>query len=124
MLLDERNLGLHGELYVGERRTIAAVAREEEGDTIYAVDRVSEELLVEFFEREVARESPLVLIGEGSIVGILIGAALLQVLQNLVNLLGIPSSLNFAVLGVVILFGVLADQIFQRRQARVRVKLA
>jgi ribose transport system permease protein len=58
--------------------------------------------------------------GEGSIVGILIGAALLQVLQNLVNLLGIPSSLNFAVLGVVILFGVLADQIFQRRTARVK----
>jgi ribose transport system permease protein len=58
--------------------------------------------------------------GEGSIVGILIGAALLQVLQNLVNLLGIPSSLNFAVLGVVILFGVLADQIFQRRSARVK----
>jgi fructose-1,6-bisphosphatase/inositol monophosphatase family enzyme len=45
--------------------SLAAVAREEEGDTIYAVDRVSEELLVEFFEREVASASPLVLIGEG-----------------------------------------------------------
>src|SRR4029077_3149262 len=33
--------------------------------------------------------------GEGSILGIVIGTALLQVLQNLVNLLGIPSSLNF-----------------------------
>jgi ribose transport system permease protein len=32
------------------------------------------------------------------------------VLQNLVNLLGIPSSLNFAVMGSVILIGVLADQ--------------
>jgi ribose transport system permease protein len=62
--------------------------------------------------------------GEGSIIGILIGSALLQVLQNLVNLLGIPSSLNFAVLGVVILVGVLADQVFQRRQARVRLKPA
>ncbi len=58
--------------------------------------------------------------GEGSIAGILIGAALLQVLQNLVNLLGIPSSLNFAVLGVVILVGVLADQLFQRHTARVK----
>jgi ribose transport system permease protein len=56
--------------------------------------------------------------GEGSIVGILIGAALLQVLQNLVNLLGIPSSLNFAVMGAVILMGVIADQILQRRSAR------
>ena len=53
--------------------------------------------------------------GEGSIIGILIGVALLQVLQNLVNLLGIPSSLNFAVMGAVVLIGVLADQIFQNR---------
>jgi ribose transport system permease protein len=36
------------------------------------------------------------------------------VLQNLVNLLGIPSSLNFAVMGSVILVGVLADQQFAR----------
>jgi ribose transport system permease protein len=56
--------------------------------------------------------------GEGSIVGILIGAALLQVLQNLVNLLGIDSSLNFAVMGAVVLAGVLADQIFKNRSAK------
>jgi ribose transport system permease protein len=48
--------------------------------------------------------------GEGSILGIVLGAILLQMLQNLVNLLGIPSSLNFAVMGTVILIGVLADQ--------------
>jgi ribose transport system permease protein len=48
--------------------------------------------------------------GEGSMLGIVLGTILLQVLQNLVNLLGIPSSLNFAVIGAVILFGVLADQ--------------
>jgi len=53
--------------------------------------------------------------GEGSVVGILIGTALLQVLQNLVNLLGIPSSLNFAVMGAVILIGVAADQLLKRR---------
>jgi ribose transport system permease protein len=52
--------------------------------------------------------------GEGSVVGIVLGAVLLQVLQNLVNLLGIPSSLNFAVMGTVILIGVLADQQFAR----------
>ncbi|MFL6280157.1 MAG: ABC transporter permease [Vicinamibacterales bacterium] len=57
--------------------------------------------------------------GEGSIVGILLGTTLLQVLQNLVNLLGIPSSLNFAVMGGVILVGVVGDQILQRRAARV-----
>ena len=56
--------------------------------------------------------------GEGSIVGILIGTALLQVLQNLVNLLGIDSSLNYAVMGTVVLIGVLADQVFQARAAK------
>ena len=52
--------------------------------------------------------------GEGSIIGVVLGTILLQVLQNLVNLLGIPSSLNFAVIGGVILVGVLADQQFMR----------
>lgn len=56
--------------------------------------------------------------GEGSIIGILIGTALLQVLQNLVNLLGIPSSLNFAVMGSVILIGVIIDQVLRQRAAR------
>jgi ribose transport system permease protein len=54
--------------------------------------------------------------GQGSIVGIVLGTVLLQVLQNLVNILGIPSSLNFAVMGAVILIGVLADQQLQRRR--------
>lgn len=45
--------------------SLASVAQEEEGDTIYAVDRISEELLVEFFEREIAPLSPMVLIAEG-----------------------------------------------------------
>ena len=53
--------------------------------------------------------------GEGSVLGIVLGTILLQVLQNLVNLLGIPSSLNFAVIGTVILIGVLADQQIVRR---------
>ena len=44
---------------------LAKVAKEEEGDTIYAVDRVSEELLIEFVEREIARDTPVVLIAEG-----------------------------------------------------------
>jgi len=56
--------------------------------------------------------------GEGSVIGILIGTALLLVLQNLVNLLNIPSSLNFAVMGAVVLIGVLTDQIFKNRAAK------
>ena len=46
------------------------------------------------------------------------GPILLQVLQNLVNLLGIPSSLNFAVMGSVILIGVLADTQFTEYRRR------
>jgi len=56
--------------------------------------------------------------GEGSILGVVLGTILLQVLQNLVNLLGIPSSLNFAVMGSVILVGVLADQQIARYRRR------
>ncbi len=56
--------------------------------------------------------------GEGSILGIVLGAILLQILQNLVNLLGIPSSLNFAVMGTVILIGVVADQQLTRLRDR------
>jgi fructose-1,6-bisphosphatase/inositol monophosphatase family enzyme len=44
---------------------LAQVVKDDEGDTIFAVDRVSEELLVEFFEREIAPSAPLVLIAEG-----------------------------------------------------------
>lgn len=60
--------------------------------------------------------------GEGSVIGIVIGTALLLVLQNLVNLLGIDSSLNFAVMGAVVLVGVLVDQFFQRRRSHRRVR--
>ena len=44
---------------------MSGIAAEEAGDTIYAVDRVSEETLVDFFSREVAPRAPLVLIAEG-----------------------------------------------------------
>ena len=57
--------------------------------------------------------------GEGSIIGVVLGTVLHQMLQNLVNLLGIPSSLNFAVMGTVILAGVLGDQYLVQRRHRV-----
>jgi ribose transport system permease protein len=57
--------------------------------------------------------------GEGSIIGAMLGVVLLQELQNLVNLLGIPSSLNFAVMGSVILIGVIADQQFSSYRSRI-----
>ncbi len=44
---------------------LSGIAKDEEGDTIYAVDQVSEELLIEFFEREIAAQTSVVLIAEG-----------------------------------------------------------
>jgi len=44
---------------------MSGIANEQAGDTIYAIDRVSEELIVEFFEREAAFSGGLVLIAEG-----------------------------------------------------------
>jgi fructose-1,6-bisphosphatase/inositol monophosphatase family enzyme len=45
---------------------LAAISDDEsEGDTIYAIDRVSEELLVQLFAEELAQTAPLVLIAEG-----------------------------------------------------------
>lgn len=56
--------------------------------------------------------------GEGSILGIVIGTVLLQVLRNLITLLNIPSSLDFAVMGAVIFAGVLIDQLAGQRRRR------
>lgn len=44
---------------------LSSIAREDEGDTIYAVDRVSEELIVEYIRREIAVHYPVILIAEG-----------------------------------------------------------
>src|ERR1041385_1882014 len=44
---------------------LSRVVADEAGDTIFAVDRVSEEVLVDFFERRIAPVHPLVLIAEG-----------------------------------------------------------
>ena len=44
---------------------LSRIALESEGDTIYAVDEISEELLLAFFEMEVAPAFPLLLVAEG-----------------------------------------------------------
>ena len=44
---------------------MSGIAKEQEGDTIYAIDRVSEEVIVEFFDQEAASCGGLVLIAEG-----------------------------------------------------------
>jgi ribose transport system permease protein len=56
--------------------------------------------------------------GEGSIVGVIIGAAVIQVLYNSIILLSIPSQLEFAIIGLVILAGVIADEMAKRMRHR------
>jgi ribose transport system permease protein len=57
--------------------------------------------------------------GEASISGVIIGAALMQVLRNAIVLLDIPTQLEFAIIGGVILLGVGAEEIVRRSARRV-----
>ena len=60
--------------------------------------------------------------GEGSIFGVVIGAAVLRLLYNAINILGIPTQLEFAIIGTVILVGVSTDEIVRRLAARHELK--
>ncbi len=55
--------------------------------------------------------------GEGSIAGVVIGAAVLRLLYNAINILGISTQLEFAIIGAVILCGVTADEMVKRLSA-------
>lgn len=59
--------------------------------------------------------------GEGSILGVIIGAAILRVLYNAINILGIPTHLEFSIIGAVILIGVTADELVKRMAAKRRM---
>jgi len=66
-----------GELHEEIRRSVVAacearsvddlsgVAADAEGDTVYAIDRIGVDRLIEFFERAVAPRTPVVLVAEG-----------------------------------------------------------
>ena len=56
--------------------------------------------------------------GEGSIAGVVIGAAVMFVLYNAINLLGIPSTLEFAIIGLVILVGAMTDEVAKKFKDR------
>lgn len=57
--------------------------------------------------------------GEGSILGVVIAAAVMRVLNNAINLIdGIDTSLEFAIIGLVILLGAIADEVVHRIAAR------
>ena len=57
--------------------------------------------------------------GEGSILGVLVGAALMQVLQNAITLIDwIPDTIQYAVIGGVILAGAMTDEVLRRAIGR------
>ncbi len=58
--------------------------------------------------------------GEASIAGVLIGTAVMQVLNNAIVLLGIDDRLELAIIGSVLLAGVMADELVKRYAARRR----
>jgi ribose transport system permease protein len=58
--------------------------------------------------------------GEGTIFGVIIGTAVMRVLYNAINILGIPTHLEFAIIGTVILAGVIADEVVKRVAVRRR----
>jgi ribose transport system permease protein len=58
--------------------------------------------------------------GEGSILGVIIGSAVMRVLYNSINILRIPTHWEFAIIGAVILSGVIVDELVKRMAARRR----
>jgi ribose transport system permease protein len=58
--------------------------------------------------------------GEGSILGVIIGTAVMRVLYNAINILRIPTHLEFAIIGAVILSGVIVDELVKRVAAKRR----
>jgi ribose transport system permease protein len=55
--------------------------------------------------------------GEGSILGVILGSTLIVVLYNASNVLGIPTTLEFATIGFVILAGAIVDEAVRRLAA-------
>lgn len=58
--------------------------------------------------------------GEGSILGVVIGTALMQTLNNSIVLLQIPKELEFVIIGGVILLGSVSDELIRRLASRLR----
>ncbi|MCD8534130.1 MAG: ABC transporter permease [Verrucomicrobia bacterium] len=56
--------------------------------------------------------------GEGSIVGVILGTAIMRVLYNSINILQIPTRFEFIMIGGIILFGAVADELAKSMKAR------
>lgn len=60
--------------------------------------------------------------GEGTILGIIVGASIMRVMYNGIILVGISTFWEFAVIGTVILIGVVADATVKQRASRLKAK--
>lgn len=60
--------------------------------------------------------------GEGSIIGVILGTAIMRVLYNSINILQIPTRYEFIMIGGIILFGAMADEIAKAINAKRRAK--
>jgi ribose transport system permease protein len=56
--------------------------------------------------------------GEGSILGVVIAAAVIRLIYNSINMVGISTHLEFGILGMVILLGVLGDEMIKKAVTR------
>ncbi len=53
--------------------------------------------------------------GEGSVPGMVLGAAVLPLLRGLIGFLGVPSDVDYAFIGFALLLGTIADELVKRR---------
>ena len=56
--------------------------------------------------------------GEGSILGVVIAAAVIRMIYNSINMVGISTHLEFGILGMVILLGVIGDEVLKKTMAK------
>lgn len=62
--------------------------------------------------------------GVGNVPGVILGTMLILLLRNLVNILHVPSELEYVVVGGAILVGVCADELLSRRTLRRQMRKA
>ncbi|XAM00160.1 ABC transporter permease [Phycisphaeraceae bacterium D3-23] len=60
--------------------------------------------------------------GVGSVAGVIIGTAVLRALYNAINMLGIPTYLEYAIIGGVLLVGVMADEVVRKAIGAVQAR--
>ena len=56
--------------------------------------------------------------GEGTVLGVVIAAAVIRLIYNSINMVGISTHLEFGILGLVILLGVIGDEFLKKTVAR------